>query len=187
MSALSAQASKQASIVWMALDDIGIFIRGSGIQKSDFMESGTGCIHYGQIHTHYGTWTSKTQSFVNPEFAMRLRKASKGDLVIATTSEDDAAVAKAVAWMGDEAIAVSTDAYIFQHSLNPKYLSYFFQTELFEKQKKPHITGTKVRRISSERLGKIRIPIPTLKEQEHIVEILDRFDVLVLLQPDIFG
>ena len=28
-------------------------MRGSGIQKSDFTETGVGCIHYGQIHTHY--------------------------------------------------------------------------------------------------------------------------------------
>jgi len=99
--------------------------------------------------------------------------------VIATTSEDDEGVAKALAWMGDDKIAVSTDTYIFQHSLNPKYLSYFFQTELFSKQKKRHITGTKVRRISGEKLGKIRIPVPVPKEQERIVAILDRFDTLV--------
>jgi len=138
-----------------------------------------GCIHYGQIHTHYGTWADETRSFVSPEFATRLRKAHTGDLVIATTSEDDAAVAKAVAWLGDEDVAVSTDAYIFRHTLNPKYVSYFFQTESFHSQKKPHITGTKVRRISGESLAKVRIPVPSKEEQERIVSILDKFHALV--------
>lgn len=161
------------------MGEVGKFIRGLGIQKSDFTESGVGCIHYGQIHTHYGTWTKTTKSFVEPKFSTRLRKARTGDLVIATTSEDDEAVAKAVAWLGDENVAVSADAYIFQHSLNPKYVSYFFQTEFFKLQKKPHITGTKVRRISGERLAKIRIPVPSLEEQERIVAILDKFDALV--------
>lgn len=169
----------RADIRWATLGEVGEFIRGSGIQKSDFTESGFGCIHYGQIHTHYGTWAKVTKSFVSHEFAARLRKASTGDLVIATTSEDDAAVAKAVAWLGDESVAVSTDAYIFQHSLNPKYVSYFFQTELFQSQKKPYITGTKVRRISGENLAKIRIPIPPIEEQARIVAILDKFDALV--------
>ncbi|MBX7216389.1 MAG: restriction endonuclease subunit S [Candidatus Kapabacteria bacterium] len=164
---------------WGTLGEIGNFIRGSGIQKSDFTDSGSGCIHYGQIHTHYGTWAKEVISFINPEFAARLRKAQAGDLVIATTSEDDKAVAKAVAWLGDEAVAVSTDAYIFRHTINPKYVSYFFQTELFQSQKKPHITGTKVRRISGESLSKIRIPIPSLEVQEEIVTILDKFDALV--------
>lgn len=167
------------------LGELGNFIRGSGIQKSDFTESGAGCIHYGQIHTHYGTWATETKSFISHDLAARLRKAHTGDLVIATTSEDDDAVAKAVAWLGEEAAAVSTDAYIYRHSANPKYMSYFFQTEFFQSQKKPYITGTKVRRISGDSLAKIQIPIPcpdspkkSLVIQAEIVRILDNFTEL---------
>ncbi|MBW9233432.1 restriction endonuclease subunit S [Leptospira santarosai] len=167
-----------ASVGWKTLGEVGNFVRGSGIQKSDFTKSGTGCIHYGQIHTHYGTWADKTKSFINYEFAARLRKAHTGDLVIATTSEDDNALAKAVAWLGNEEVAVSTDAYIYRHTINPKYMSYFFQTELFQSQKKPYITGTKVRRISGESLAKIMIPIPPLPVQVEIVRILDAFTEL---------
>jgi type I restriction enzyme S subunit len=169
------------------LGELGTFIRGSGIQKSDFTESGTGCIHYGQIHTHYGTWATETKSFISHEFATPLRKAQKGDLVIATTSEDDEAVAKAVAWLGMEAVAVSNDAYIYRHAANPKYMSYFFQTEFFQSQKRAHITGTKVRRISGDNLAKIQIPIPcpdntkkSLEIQAEIVLILDTFTELTV-------
>lgn len=161
------------------LGQLGQFIRGSGIRKSDFTESGTGCIHYGQIHTHYSTWATSTKSFISPNFSSRLRKAYSGDLVIATTSEDDEAVAKAVAWLGHENVAISTDAYIFRHSLNAKYVAYFFQTELFQSQKRPHITGTKVRRISGKSLAKICIPVPPPEVQHEIVAILDKFDALV--------
>jgi type I restriction enzyme S subunit len=48
-------------VEWKALGEVGEFIRGSGIQKSDFIDSGDGCIHYGQIHTHYGTWATETK------------------------------------------------------------------------------------------------------------------------------
>ena len=109
----------------IAIGDLGELVRGAGIRKSDFTESGFGCIHYGQIHTHYGAWATTTTSFLCPNFATRLRKARPGDLVIATTSENDDGVAKAVAWLGDEEVAVSTDTYIFQHSLNAK-LSFVF-------------------------------------------------------------
>ena len=40
------------------LGEIGEFIRGNGIQKRDFQDSGFGCIHYGQIYTYYGLFTS---------------------------------------------------------------------------------------------------------------------------------
>lgn len=157
---------------------VGTFIRGNGLQKSDLRESGVSAIHYGQIHTIYGVWTSETKSCVTKEMALKLRKAQPGDLVIATTSEDDAAVAKAVAWIGENEVAVSGDAYIYRHSLDPKYVSYFFQSEDFQSQKKRFITGTKVRRISGDSLAKIRIPTPPLEVQQEIVKVLDAFKKL---------
>lgn len=172
-------ASKQASVRWMTMASIGEFIRGNGLQKKDFVESGVGCIHYGQIYTHYGTFADKTKTFVSDAFAKKLRKAKTGDLVIATTSENDEDVCKAVAWLGKEEIAVSGDAYIYRHSLHPKYAAYFFQTRNFQEQKKRHISGTKVRRVSGESMGKFMIPVPPMDEQERIVSILDKFDALV--------
>lgn len=161
------------------MSEIGTFTRGNGIQKKDFVESGVGCIHYGQIHTYYGTFTYKTKSFITAEYARKLKKAAKGDLIIATTSEDIEGVCKAVAWLGDEEIAVSTDAYIFHHNQNPKYISYLFQTEMFREHKKKYATGTKVIRVSGDNMGKFYFPLPPLSEQERIVAILDRFDALV--------
>lgn len=160
------------------MNELGRFVRGSGLQKSDFTDSGVGCIHYGQIHTYYGTYTDKTISFVSENFAEKARKAKYGDLVIATTSEDDADVCKAVAWLGKDEIAISSDACFFRHTLNPKYVAYFFQTYDFQKQKRRFITGAKVRRVNPNNLAKIKIPVPPLEEQERIVSILDKFDML---------
>ena len=157
------------------LAEIGTFIRGNGLQKKDFTDSGVGCIHYGQIYTHYGTFASKTISFVSEETANNCRKAMPGDLVIAATSENVDDVCKCVAWLGDEEVAISSDAFVFRHNLNPKYVAYYFQSDCFQKQKLPFVTGTKVMRVSSENLAKILIPIPPLAVQEEIVRILDRF------------
>jgi type I restriction enzyme S subunit len=165
-------------VPFRALGTVGQFQRGSGIQKSDFVESGVGCIHYGQIHTHYGTWAAETKSFVTPALAVKSRRAQTGDLVVATTSEDDEAVGKAVAWLGKEDVAVGTDAFIYRHSLDPKYVAYFFQTQQFHAQKRRHVTGTKVRRISGDALAKIRLPVPPLLVQREIVQVLDLFESL---------
>ena len=48
------------SVKWLALSEIGEMIKGSGIQKSDFVEQGLPCIHYGQLHTYYGTFAFRT-------------------------------------------------------------------------------------------------------------------------------
>ena len=172
---------ENSSIKFVPMGDetIGKFTRGSGLQKKDFTNNGVGCIHYGQIYTYYGTYAIKTKTFVSEEFAKKSRIARHGDLIIATTSENDEDVCKAVAWLGNEGIAISGDACFYTHKLNPKYVAYFFQTEQFQKQKRLFITGTKVRRVNVSALEKILIPVPPLEEQQRIVDILDRFDTLV--------
>lgn len=162
----------------MGKEEVGKFIRGSGLQKKDFTETGVGCIHYGQLYTYYGTYADQTKTFVSEEFAKKARKAKCGDLVIATTSETDEDVCKAVAWLGEADVAVSSDACFYTHSLNPKYVAYFFQTELFQKQKRQYITGIKVRRVNADSLAKMLIPVPSPEKQATIVSILDRFDIL---------
>lgn len=162
----------------MTLGEIGTFVRGSGLQKKDLTTQGIPAIHYGQIYTYYGTYAKKTKSFVSQEFALKARKAKHGNLIIATTSENDEDVCKAVAWLGDEDIAVSSDACFYAHTMNPKYIAYYFQTELFQSQKRKFITGTKVRRVNAKDLAKIKIPLPPLSVQREIVEILDKFDTL---------
>ena len=165
-------------VEFSTMGDVGSFTRGNGLQKTDLLREGTPAIHYGQVHTLYGTWTAQTKSFVSPELASRLRRAKQGDLVIATTSEDDDAVAKATAWLGHDEAAVSGDAYIYRHCLDPKYVAYFFQSGSFQEQKKRYITGAKVRRISGESLGKIHVPVPPLEVQREIVRVLDKFTQL---------
>lgn len=119
-----------------------------------------------------------TKSFIDPNLAEKRKKAYKGDLVIATTSENEEDVCKACAWLGEEPIAISGDAYIFRHHQNPKYISYCFQSELFQSQKKKYITGTKVLRVNGDAMAKIHVPVPPLPVQEEIVRILDSFSSL---------
>lgn len=166
-------------IQWKTMGEVGTFIRGNGLQKKDFTESGVGCIHYGQIYTYYGTFTTETKSFVSEEFAKKLRKAQTGDLVIATTSENVEDVGKAVVWLGKDEIAISGDAYVYKHNQNPRYIAYLLQTDRFLAFKRMNVSGTKVTRISGDSLAKYPIPIPPLELQEKIVAILDRFETLV--------
>lgn len=166
-------------IQWKKMGEIGTFIRGNGLQKKDFTESGVGCIHYGQIYTHYGTFATKTKSFVSEKLASKLLKIENGDIVLACTSENIEDVAKAVAWLGKETIVTGGHSVVFKHTANPKYIAYFMQTALFFNQKKRYAYGAKVIDIKTEDLAKILIPIPPLELQEKIVAILDRFETLV--------
>ncbi|WP_220094728.1 restriction endonuclease subunit S domain-containing protein [Picosynechococcus sp. PCC 11901] len=43
-----------AAVEWKPLEEIGDLVRGNGLPKTDFTESGVPAIHYGQIYTYYG-------------------------------------------------------------------------------------------------------------------------------------
>ena len=99
-------------------------------------------------------------------------------MIIATTSEDVVGCCKAVAWLGENDVAISGDAYIYRHNQNPKYISYLFQTNYFQKFKEKYASGVKVIRVSGDNLAKIEIPVPPMEVQRKIVEILDNFSNL---------
>ena len=165
-------------VEYRALGDVGSFVRGGGLQKADFVEAGMPCVHYGQIHTRFGTSVTKAVSYVSEAQFARLKHAEYGDLLIATTSEDDEAVGKATAWLGDGEVAISGDMFYYRHNLEPKYVSYFFESSSFQEQKRPYLTGAKVRRIADKGLSRIQIPVPPVEIQREIVRILDQFTTL---------
>lgn len=173
-------------VEFKALGDIGELVRGRRFTKADYVETGLGSIHYGEVYTEYGTAATEVRRFVRNELRTSLRLAHSGDLVIAATGENVEEVGKAVAWLGAEDVAVHDDCYIFRHSLDPKYVAYFFQSASFQEQKKQLVTESKLARISGKNLEKIKMPIPPLAVQREIVSILDKMeDLQAELQADL--
>lgn len=170
--------TEEQNVKEYSLGELGTFTRGNGLQKKDFTKEGVGCIHYGQIYTRFGAFADKTLTYVSKELASRLLQVEKGNLVIACTSENVEDICKSVAWLGEENICTGGHACVFKHNQNPKYISYFFQTEYFFNQKKKYTYGTKVKDIKPDSIAKIKISLPSLKEQERIVSILDNLYTL---------
>ena len=155
------------------LGEVGTFVRGGNFSKKDFVENGFPCIHYGQIHMKFGIETFKHISSVPAKIVKPDRCAHKGDLVIAITSEDDAGSCKCTAWMGDYDAYVGGHTAIFRHTMQPKYVSYYFMSPYFQKDKLEFTHGFKVVEISPKDIAKIAIPVPPLSEQQSIVDYLD--------------
>ena len=157
------------------LGDVGTFQRGGNFLKSDFVRDGYPCIHYGQIHMRFGVVTTTHLSCIPESLALSKGKiAHKGDVIIAITSEDVAGSCKGTAWMGDYDIAIGAHAAIYHHCLNPLYVSYYLKSQYFNKQKEAYTHGFKVIEIKPSDIAKITIPIPSLSEQQRIVDILDK-------------
>ena len=154
-------------------------VRGSGMPKTDFSESGVGAIHYGQIYTKFGTATAEVITHVPEEKAKKLAVVNPGDVIVANTSENLEDVCKAVAWVGESDIVTGGHATVIKApEQNAKFISYYMATGQFNKDKRRHAFGTKVIDVAPKNLAKIEFPLPSLEEQQRIVDILDRFDAL---------
>ena len=166
-------------VTMVKLGDIATISRGGNFQKKDFVKiGGTPCIHYGQIYTYYGIYSYDTLTNIPDALAAKSKKASTNDIIMAVTSENIEDVCKCVAWLGDKEIAVSGHTAIIHHEQNPKYLSYYFHTAMFFAQKRRLAHGTKVIEVTPNSLNNIVIPLPTIEQQQRIVDILDRFNKL---------
>lgn len=175
------------AVEWKTLGSLGELVRGNGLQKKDFTETGVPAIHYGQIYTYYGLSTTSTKSFVSPELAKQLRKVDNGDVVITNTSENLEDVGKALVYLGECQAVTGGHATILKpgECLLGKYFAYFTQTDEFAGEKRKYAKGAKVIDISAKDMAKILIPIPcpdnpkkSLEIQTEIVRILDTFTEL---------
>lgn len=165
-------------VIFVNLCDIATITRGGNFQKKDFTDTGIPCVHYGQMYTHFGIYTTEALKCISEDVAKKSKMAVKNDIVMAVTSENVEDVCKCTAWLGNENIAVSGHTAIIHHNQNAKYLSYYFHSSIFSAQKKRLAHGTKVIEVTPNALNDVVIPLPSLSEQKRIVGILDRFDAL---------
>ena len=164
----------------LPLGVIGEFQRGKRFVKDDMIAEGKPCIHYGEMYTYYGTWANNSKSFLSEELveSKNLRIAENGDVVIVAAGETIEDIGMGMAWLGDEGIVIHDACFSFRSQLNPKYVAYFTRTKQFHDQIKKHISSGKISAINARGLEKALIPIPSPEEQDRIVSILDKFDIL---------
>ncbi len=80
-------------------------------------------------------------------YGASLRYAEPNDVVIAGVSETIEDVGKAVAWLGEEKVAIHDDSYAFRQDMNPKFIAYAMQTHAFHDQKAKYVSSGKIKRL----------------------------------------
>lgn len=166
-------------VTWKAMGEIGKFIRGKRFVRTDIVEHGIPCIHYGDMYTHYGLYASETPGYINEEIAKKMRFAEKNDVIIVAAGENKEDLGNALAWLGDETAAVHDACFIFKSEMNPNYLSHVCRTRNYHKQVRKFANEAKICSVSGADLSKVVIPLPPYELQVKIASILDRFETLV--------
>lgn len=158
------------------LGEISTIERGSGISKKDFCNSGLPCIHYGQIHTSFGAYTKEVLSYIPENLLPKYKYASRGDLIMAITSEDVEGSCKSTTWLGNYDVVIGSDAAICHHSQDGIYLSYYTRTKAFYNEKAKYAKGFKVTHISTKEIASIPIPLPPLPLQQQFAARIEAIE-----------
>lgn len=167
------------SVIWMKMSEIGTFIRGKRFVRTDIVNDGVPCIHYGDMYTYYGLYATKSKGMLRNELASKMRYAQKNDVVIVAAGENKEDIGIGMAWLGDEPAVVHDACFIFKSDLYPQYVSHYLRTNYYHKQIVKHVSEGKICSISAKGLGNAIIPIPSYEEQVRIATLLDKFDELV--------
>lgn len=167
------------SVNWMKMSEIGTFIRGKRFVRTDIVNDGVPCIHYGDMYTYYGLYAAKSRGMLRSEIASKMRYAQKNDVVIVAAGENKEDIGIGLAWLGNEPAAVHDACFIFRSDLYPQYVSHYLRSNYYHKQIVKYVSEGKICSISAKGLGNAIIPIPAHEEQVRIATLLNKFEALV--------
>ena len=169
------QRASRSSLV--RLGDIGEFLRGKGISRSDLSDEGFPCLRYGEIYSTYDNSVARLKSKVTPEVASSAKAMKTGDIVFAASGETLDDIGKAIAYIGPEPAYVGGDTVVLrEHRQDPIFLAHALNSEQARRQKVRLGKGHSVVHIHVPDLSSVEILLLPLAEQRRIAEILRTWD-----------
>ena len=169
---------KDRNVNWLSLEDIAIFRRGSFPQPYGNSEwyDGEGAMPFIQVAD-----VSDDGFVLNKNTKQRISKLAQPKSVFV---QSGTVIVSLQGTIGRVAIT-QYDCYVdrtlaifqsFKKEINKKYFAYQLKAK-FDMEKE-YARGSTLKTITKEEFSSFLIPVPTLEEQEKIVNILDKFNVL---------
>ena len=166
------------------LGELGKFYGGlKGKTKNDFGASGARYISYKNVYENISadfTWPD----FVQVQEGENQLSLMKGDILLTGSSEnmEESGLSSVVTKEPEEEVYLNSFSICYRLNdpsiLNPEFSKYLFRSRLARKQIIRTAQGVTRFNVSKKKLANVSIPIPSLEEQQRIVDILDRFDAL---------
>lgn len=149
--------------------------RGAGIKREEITSDGIPCVRYGEIYTAYNISFKECISHTNENVVANPKYFEYGDIIFAITGESVEEIAKSIVYLGHKKCMAGGDTVVLKHKQEPRYMSYVLSTTNAQIQKSKGKVKSKVVHSSVPSLKEIVIPLPDLKTQKHIADILDNF------------
>jgi type I restriction enzyme S subunit len=148
-------------------------------------------IHYGDIHTKFSSRFEVSEEivpYINANVDLSKVKeenyCQEGDLVIADASEDYADIGKTIELikLNKEKVVAGLHTFLARPNktkMHKGFSGYLVQAPYVRKQVMTIAQGTKVLSLSPGRLGKVKLKVPCLEEQQKIASYISALDTKI--------
>lgn len=156
------------------LKNLGSFFKGSGISKSELSEEGIPCILYGELYTKYGEVISNIVSKTNLN-TKNLVSGNKNDVLIPSSGETAIDISTA-SCLQQDGVLLGGDLNVFRpYEVNGIFISYQLNNSK-RKEIAKIAQGASVVHIYNDQLKKLKVNIPTKREQQKIARLFSLID-----------
>lgn len=159
------------------LGELGEFLKGSGVTKSQTLSGDIPCVRYGEIYTRHNDHVRAFYSWISRQVAQTATRLEHGDILFAGSGETKEEIGKCVAFVHKiEAYAGGDIVILRTVGADPLFLGYYLNTPDIARQKASRGQGDAVVHISASALSAVRGKFPKLDEQQAIALVLSDMD-----------
>ena len=159
------------------LEDVGIFLKGKRISKSQLLEEGLPCVRYGELYTVHHFVIKKFYSFIDRQTASESEPLKNSDLLLAGSGETVEEIGKCAVYLGNEKAYAGGDVIIFRdHHQDGLFMSYLLNSNVVRQQLNKLGQGHAVVHIYPYHLSCVLVPLPSLNEQREISATFSAID-----------
>lgn len=160
------------------LGEIAMFLRGSGVSKSDIVDNGNReAIRYGELYTVYNEKVSLVKSRING--SQRDTLSNKNDVILPSSGETAIDISTAT-FVGKDGVALGGDLNIVRTQESGLFLSYYLNhRKRYDIAKLAQ--GISVVHLYASNLKTLQIQLPIMEEQQKIAAFLAAVDKRVAL------
>ncbi len=160
------------------LGEVCDFLKGKGLPKTEITSAGSvPCIHYGELFTDYGEVIKSVKSFANGGNNYVL--SEEDDVLMPTSDVTPNGLAKA-SCLKQSNVVLGGDILIIRLNKKLVFGEYLSRLIRFKEQEVlRYVNGTTVFHLYPDSISKLRVPLPSLPEQQKIADCLGSLDDLI--------
>lgn len=164
------------------LGNIGYFLKGNGISKSQANSGNLCAVRYGELYTLHHNYIKTYNSHISKEVALFSTKIQRGDILFACSGETKEEIGKCAAFVDEVEAYAGGDVLILrtdQEKYSDIFLGFLLNMPTAANQKAAKGQGDAVVHISKTALENLSIPLPPIEEQRRIASALTSIDNLI--------